>query len=62
MKNLLVSLWLIGSVTCAVVLAEQVNKEIDLYQSEDRCIKAFMQLGIERRDIEAKDGGCYVKG
>ncbi|MGL4616503.1 MAG: hypothetical protein ACRCVV_21950 [Shewanella sp.] len=38
-----------------------ITKELENKEAEGKCIKSFIQTGIERKDIIAKDGICYLK-
>lgn len=60
-KSLILTFWLLAVITCAIVLADQISEVIEQNKAEGRCIAAFIQLGIERKDIETNGGGCYVK-
>ncbi len=60
MKNVMVSFWLVACIVSGILLADQISIELDEYRGECRCVASFIAMGVERRDIKAKDGGCYV--
>ncbi len=60
MKDAIASFWLVACIVSGIVLADQISIELDEYRAEGRCIASFIAMGVERRDIKAKDGVCYV--
>lgn len=38
-----------------------LNKALNQIGAENKCIAEHIQLGIERSDIIAKNGECYIK-
>lgn len=46
----------------SMVIIRALSDYSDMHRSEGLCIAEHIQDGIERKDIYAFEGKCYVKG